>query len=163
MTGYNSFGLLVLEVDEEDNGVLGRNWIRWQCMVVNQWPRVFGLGLEWLEISVWFWCGWLEAVAWFLFLWVWEALSLVASWVLGRFCFVLSFWNQRLVLPLPLSCGIPCFLWREKAEVLNDLEAWFIEIGLEIIWVVIKGFWSWNLDWMSSIWEAKIEGLWFWI
>jgi len=28
MTGYNSFGLLVLEVDEEDNGVLGRNWIR---------------------------------------------------------------------------------------------------------------------------------------
>jgi hypothetical protein len=37
--------------------------------------------------------------------------------------FVLSFWNQRLVLPLPLSCGIPCFLWREKAEVLNDLEA----------------------------------------
>jgi len=28
MTGYNGFGLLVLEVDEEDNGVLGRNWIR---------------------------------------------------------------------------------------------------------------------------------------
>jgi len=27
MTGYNGFGLLVLEVDEEDNGVLGRNWI----------------------------------------------------------------------------------------------------------------------------------------
>lgn len=42
---------------------------------------------------------------------------------LGGFFFVLSFWNQRLVLPLPLSCGIPCFLWREKAEVLNDLEA----------------------------------------
>jgi hypothetical protein len=119
MTGYNGFGLLVLEVDEEDNGVLGRNWIRWQCMVVNQWPRVFGLGLEWLEISVWFWCGWLEAVAWFLFLWVWEALSLVASWVLGRFFFCAVFLESEA------GSSPPPFLW--NSLLFMERKGWSFE------------------------------------